>query len=462
MKKVRALKTNILKSFKTFSDCLEKIQNRPEFSEIQNRNPSLPPLKLADLREISIGTTTTMAGLTFLGLGPVLGGVIIAFLGSKLSAQADEAYAEAQKIKTEAEKICKRLRGITSTANDFYHVLDNVYSVYDNYLKKLTTLVKYKTDWNTYSDKEQKMVEICTLLVGLLYKMCKVPLIKKDCLGEQDANTVEVKNSIHEAEIILAPIPAEELKCSSNNTLTYNKKENTMLKSKDFIQVLEKMCNTMEFPFEEFCDKCGFSLPLFLENKIEILPSHKMLAAEVLNLPVGMVSIAAEAHNPNRLDDMAEKAKKAIQIQFIAEHEEEFEALKNEKGQAESSEIEQEILNAHEEELESMYAEALEEIEENFPSTEKLISIEKLIHRILNENNEEINTLFWDKYDEREEEDLEAAIHDYNNNEFLKNIFSIRDIIITADMAKIVEILNEMEETFHKDQPSSARNRRIR
>ena len=49
-----------------------------------------------------------------------------------------------------------------------------------------------KVDWNEFTKEEQLATKNSILLVGLLYKMCKVNLVKKT---ESDKNINEVNNT---------------------------------------------------------------------------------------------------------------------------------------------------------------------------------------------------------------------------------------------------------------------------
>ena len=61
-----------------------------------------------------------------------------------------------------------------------------------------------KTDWESYTDAEKTLTENTALLVGLLFKMCKVQLV----LVSEDASTV---NQVNHAEVEKTIRDANEL-----------------------------------------------------------------------------------------------------------------------------------------------------------------------------------------------------------------------------------------------------------
>ena len=149
--------------------------------------------------------TTILSGAT-LGVGLLVGGVIFNVTGSKLSDQADEAYAQTMKIEDDVNRIVAYYDELTETAERFKMSLIKVGGIYWKYLKFLDYIVTYcgKTQWHEFTDEEKKTVENTVHLVNLLYGMCQVQLVLKQ--EEEELNKVNkdvVNNMIGDADVVL-------------------------------------------------------------------------------------------------------------------------------------------------------------------------------------------------------------------------------------------------------------------
>jgi len=152
--------------------------------------------------------TAILSGAT-LGVGLLVGGVIFNVTGSKLSDQADEAYAQAWKIEEEVDRIVAYFDELTEVAERFKMSLIKVGGIYQKYLNFLDYIVTYggKTQWYEFTDEEKKTVENAVLLVGLLYKMCQVQLVLKQGEGELNKVNKDVVNDmIGDADVVLNEI----------------------------------------------------------------------------------------------------------------------------------------------------------------------------------------------------------------------------------------------------------------
>lgn len=63
MDELGTFELNILKSFDTFSDIIEKIQNRPEFKEYKMEGVQLPKYDAETIKEVSVGAGVLLGGL---------------------------------------------------------------------------------------------------------------------------------------------------------------------------------------------------------------------------------------------------------------------------------------------------------------------------------------------------------------------------------------------------------------
>ena len=149
---------------------------------------------------------SAILGGATLGIGLLVGGVIFNVTGSKLSEQADEAYAQARKIEDDVNRIVAYFDELTER---FKMSLIKVGGKYRKYLNFLDYIVTYggKTQWYEFTDEEKKTVENTVLLVGLLYSMCKVQLVLKQGEGELNKVNKDVVNDmIGDADIVLNEI----------------------------------------------------------------------------------------------------------------------------------------------------------------------------------------------------------------------------------------------------------------
>lgn len=239
----------ILHSFESFSNMIEKIQNRPDFKDCQIGDVSLPQYNAEELKQVSIGagvllgglggaavgtaggfaaagattaavmalgtastgtaiaslsgvaaTNATLAalgggalaaggggmalgsavlGAATLGVGLLVGGAIFGLTGGKLSDKADEALSQAKKEQAEVARIVNYLDELVKQASSYHRVLEEVNTVYQKHLYDMKMMINYvgRTDWLDYKPQEKLLVQNTVLLVGLLYKMCKLQLV---------------------------------------------------------------------------------------------------------------------------------------------------------------------------------------------------------------------------------------------------------------------------------------------
>lgn len=155
---------------------------------------------------------TTILGATTLGIGLLVGGVIFNVTGSKLSGKADEARSQTDKAEETINKICSyltELEGIATTYNFVLNKVNNKYLESFNFISYIINKLN-KVDWNDFSDGEKSATQNAVLLVGLLYQMCQVSLVKK-AENDEDINTVnkeEIEESIKNSEHIMSNLVA--------------------------------------------------------------------------------------------------------------------------------------------------------------------------------------------------------------------------------------------------------------
>lgn len=152
---------------------------------------------------------SAVLGATTLGVGLLVGGVIFNFTGGKLSDKSFEAYGEMLKAEETINKIVDYLENLEKLSKEYKSSLTTVSNVYNEkfgFLKQ--TVESGKTDWNDFTELERVTTENTVLLVGLLYKMCKVNLVNK-AEKEDEMNTLNkaaANESIDSAKKVLATL----------------------------------------------------------------------------------------------------------------------------------------------------------------------------------------------------------------------------------------------------------------
>lgn len=270
MDRLGALEINVLASFKTFSEVIEKIKNRPTFADINKENVNIPKFDAQDLEQASVGagilvgglsgaalgtlggyaaagattaavaalgaastgtpiaalsgaaaTNATLAALgggslaaggggmalgsavlggATLGVGLLVGGIIFSMVGSNISEKADKAYSQMLENEKVINKICSYLESLSIEANKYYTDLNKANEVYMDQFRIMQYIVEARkgadglVDWRQLNQHERTIIKNVTMLVGLLYHMCKVKLVKVSVEGEKI-------NSVNKAEI---------------------------------------------------------------------------------------------------------------------------------------------------------------------------------------------------------------------------------------------------------------------
>lgn len=142
---------------------------------------------------------STMLGVSTLGVGLLVGGVIFNITGNKISDSVDEAEFQMLEAEATINKTVDHLWDLEEAAIIFHSKLIIVKEKYDECFKILSNAVNTngKRDWTKFTYEEKLATQNTELLVDVLYKMCKVKLV------EQSADIDEVstinKSGIDEA-----------------------------------------------------------------------------------------------------------------------------------------------------------------------------------------------------------------------------------------------------------------------
>lgn len=151
-----------------------------------------------------IALGTTILNLASVGTFILVGGIVINATGRKLSQKAEEAYLQMLEEEEKINKICTYLTELGAVADKYNTVLKKVYKRYVELLNNMDMVIceKGKTDWNDFTNNEKNMFNALVLLVGVLYNMCSLELVKKndDENGMNTINKQELFDNIKNAD----------------------------------------------------------------------------------------------------------------------------------------------------------------------------------------------------------------------------------------------------------------------
>lgn len=134
--------------------------------------------------------SVVLGGAT-LGVGLLVGGVIFSLVGSNISDKADIAFSQMLENEKVINKICKYLEELDVAAKNYYCDLYKANEVYKEQFTILEDIVKANidpngtVDWRTLSDADKTTLNNVVLLVGLLFQMCKVKIVRKFSRGDK-------------------------------------------------------------------------------------------------------------------------------------------------------------------------------------------------------------------------------------------------------------------------------------
>lgn len=150
---------------------------------------------------------TTILGAATLGVGLLVGGIIFSCTGSNLSSKADKAREQVILNEQKINKICCYLIDLQRTAERYNTTLLRMRSLYLKQLDRMQNIInsyyEKRVNWHDLSLEEQLVIENMVLIVGILYNMCKVQLVRKSDNSDQ--------NSINKAEINKAENDANDV-----------------------------------------------------------------------------------------------------------------------------------------------------------------------------------------------------------------------------------------------------------
>lgn len=210
-------KADAILTFKQFSNCIEKIQERPEFFESKKTKVDLNKINLEDLKTISndlemalkgaggavagicMGLAIAINPLTIIASGFLFSGIVLCVDGTKLSKKAADNMKQAKEIEKRVEKIIKYYDKLSSESEKLEKAIFNLTEEFRTAIDRLELLVNEKSNWSTYTYREKKFVETVVLVCEALYKLCNVSL-KENEEDSMSVNSDTIKDSIKESE----------------------------------------------------------------------------------------------------------------------------------------------------------------------------------------------------------------------------------------------------------------------
>ena len=144
---------------------------------------------------------TTVLGVTTLGVGLMVGGVIFNITGNQLKAKTAEAHEAVEKETQEVVKVGYYLEELSNVATNYHEAVMLMKKLYEKHFARLqyTVLVEKKRDYREFTETDKLAYSNTVLLVGILYDMLKTNVVNANESGLNETNAknlnLEVKNA---------------------------------------------------------------------------------------------------------------------------------------------------------------------------------------------------------------------------------------------------------------------------
>ena len=157
---------------------------------------------------------TAVLGTATAGAAVLVAGVIVNFVGCKLSDDANELANQVDEEEREVGRVCELLERIKDASDTYRTSLEKVEDVYQLSLSESKRIVfeEGKKDWSRFTEREKLVFQNTVLLVGLLFKMCSINVVHDDD-GDgsiDSANTEALDGMKDEAAQLLSGILRNE------------------------------------------------------------------------------------------------------------------------------------------------------------------------------------------------------------------------------------------------------------
>lgn len=161
---------------------------------------------------VALGTAVLSGAAA--GVAILVGGVIFCAVGANTAKKADKAYDQMLENEKVINSICVYLQELNGAAKSYYNDLFMAKMLYDKHLSRMKFVVDSNTetdgtvDWGKLDEADRTTIKNVVMLVGLLYHMCKVKLVKKAAKENQvnSVNTTEIYDARRECTTILKAV----------------------------------------------------------------------------------------------------------------------------------------------------------------------------------------------------------------------------------------------------------------
>ncbi len=140
----------------------------------------------------------TVLGVSTLGMGLMIGGVIFNISGNTLKQKMEEAKESVETETNEIDKVCLYLQELYRAAKNYKNALAVTKRIYDKHFARLqyTVEVEEKTDYREFTDADKLAYKNTVLLVGVLYDMLKVKVVRKKDENYNEVNVEDLDSGI--------------------------------------------------------------------------------------------------------------------------------------------------------------------------------------------------------------------------------------------------------------------------
>ncbi len=137
---------------------------------------------------------SVVLGGTTLGVGLLIGGIIFGITGKALSSKAEEAVKQEKNAERQIDRIITHLHKMGEYAIKYRACRTAINKIYQHHINALGEIMNVhgKRNWNEFTDSEKKIVENCSLLVTILFEMCKVQFV----LPGENKNSTNKVNTV--------------------------------------------------------------------------------------------------------------------------------------------------------------------------------------------------------------------------------------------------------------------------
>lgn len=152
-----------------------------------------------------IALGSAILGMTTLGVGLLVGGIVFDARSNKFVGQAEETVKKVNDTEKSINSIYEYLVELKTYSSKYQAALEDVRIKYMQTYYSFRHTVRYlnKTNWDEFTDLEKLVTKNCILLVGLLYKMCQVKLVKDVQSEEKEVDKEKIDKSIEDARIVI-------------------------------------------------------------------------------------------------------------------------------------------------------------------------------------------------------------------------------------------------------------------